>query len=70
MEMPDCARRRWNLAPRLGNDPVDEAARLAIVSAVATKHARSLDHVLREAPELVFDRVARTEQVPPYDTVG
>jgi len=70
MEMPDCAWCRWNLAPCLGNDPMDEAARLAIVSPIATEHSGGLEHVLRKAPELVFDRVARTEQVSPYDTVN
>ena len=69
MEMPDRAWCRWHLAPCLGNDPMDEAPRLAIVSPVATKHSGGLEQVLREAPELVFDRVARTEQVSPYYTV-
>jgi hypothetical protein len=69
VEMPDCAWCCWHFAPCLGNDPLDEAAGLAIVAPVAMKHSGGLEHVLREAPELVFDRVARTEQVSPYYTV-
>src|SRR5947209_7533787 len=68
--MSDCARRCRNFAPCLGDEPLNETARLGIVSSITAKHPRRLNQILYQTANLMLDRVPRPEEVSLYMAAG